>query len=129
MNTVTFIVVAIVIGVFIAIVGYRIALHTPPAMETTAKQAEIIYQYIKVNPILRNFFAAAEQDGATHVNSYGYDGIAFYRVCEGMREVRILSIPERPDMGKVDWVGNWEKSDKLPPDVIPISDAHVNSYF
>ena len=123
----TLVIIAITIGIFIiiAINKYRNAPPPPSLKERITYQVETIYQLIKQVPDLRDFFMAAEKDGATYVQTYGGDGVAFYRVHDGIYEKRILSIPERPGIGNLGWVSNWQQCRELPPDVISISDAHV----
>ena len=138
MNVFTFVAAAIGIGTIIIMIGILIIItvnkyrNTPPPLspeEKIAHQVEGIYQFIKIIPNIRSFFIEAERNGATHVKTIGSDGIAFYRVHDGIYEKRILFIPERLGMGKLDWVNKWQQCRELPPDVILISDAHVCPYF
>lgn len=129
-GTSTLVIIAITIGVFIiiAINKYLNTPHLSPE-EKIAHQVEAVYLFVKQNPNVRSSFVEAERDGATYVKTDGGDGIAFYRVHDGIYEKRIFSIPERPGIGKLGWVADWQKCKKLPPDVISISEIHVYSYY
>lgn len=122
------VIIAIVVLIAIAINKYQNTPHLSTD-EKIAHQREAVYLFVKQNPDVRGSFVEAERDDATFVKTDGGDGIAFYRVHDGICEKRTFSIPERPGIGKLGWVADWQKCKKLPPDVILISEIHVYPYF
>ena len=127
----TLVIIAITIGVFIiiAISKYLNAPHQSPD-EKIAHQVETVDLFIKQNSEVRGSFAAAEREGATHIKILDGVSVAFYRTHDGIYEKRVLTVPERPEVGRFGWVANWQKCRKLPPDVISISEVRrLNPYL
>ena len=131
-GTSTFVIIAIAIGVFIIIVvinEYLKAHHLFPRGKI-AHQVETVDLFIKQDPYFKGSFVVAERDGATHVKVLDGGSVVFYRIHDGIYEKRIFSTPERPGIGKLGWVANWQKCRKLPPDVISISEVRrLNPYW
>ena len=126
----TLVIVAITIGVFIIIAIYKFRNDPPPSLnEKIARQVETIDLFIKQGSYIRSSFVVAERDGATHVKVLDGVKVAFYRTHDGNYEKRVFSTPERPGIGKLGWVSNWQKCRKLPPDVISISEIRRSNPY
>lgn len=91
--------------------------------EKIAHQVEAVDLFIKQNSEVRGAFVAAEREGATHIKILDSVSIAFYHTHDGIYEKRILTVPERPEVGRFGWVANWQKCGKLPHDVTSISEV------
>ena len=124
MEAATFVVIAIAIGllVAIAIVRYR---KTPPVMsrapqETLAAQINVTDEIIKHSPEIKGFILEAKQDGATHAAYIAdEDAINFYRTREGKCERRSLQFTPAPHWF---WRTNWRNCKELPEYALKIPD-------
>ena len=126
----TLVIIAITIGVFIIIAIYKYRNDPPQSLnEKIAHQVETIDLFIKQGSYIRSSFVVAERDGATYVKVLNGVRVAFYRYHNGNYEKRVFSTPERPGIGKLGWMANWQKCRKLPLDVISISEVRRSNPY
>jgi hypothetical protein len=122
MDIITFLVIAVAIGLFVVIAIVRLRRldpSSPPHLqEALAYRAKSFDEIIKQDLKLGDFVREAQREGASHIASDGT--ITVYRQRDSNHERRSL---EFSPSGKWFWLTSWQKCNELPEYALTIPET------